>query len=130
MSIKLNKELAYKTILNERGHPHSTSIELLEEILNQYQLKLVPNQHDTEENMIDSALKGKGWETNYKYFKEKFCYSYAKVRYGFWRLEAYNLIERKVILAPKGQKAKGSSICILLNLKNIKKLLSIKNTID
>lgn len=126
MSIKLNKELAYKTIINERGHPHSTSVELLEEILSQYQLELILDPHNHEKNIVDSPLKKTGWKTNYKHFKEKFNHSYAKVRYGFWRLEAYDLIVRKiVVLPPKGKKIGGSDLYILLDLKNVKKLLDI-----
>ena len=43
--LKLNKELAYETIVTPKGKPHATAIILLADIINQYKLKLIPTEN-------------------------------------------------------------------------------------
>lgn len=124
MTIKLNRDLAYETIINKHNNPHIASINLLDEIISQHQLQLVPNP-DNEEEMTLYSLLVDGWKVGYKYFKEKYGLEYAQARYSFRKLEKYNLIVRKQVhtgYKPSLNKA-GSEICIKLNLENIKKFL-------
>lgn len=126
MTIKLNRELCYKTIVNERGHPHSTSVELLEDIIDHYQLELIANPDNSKQMILYSPLN-EGWKVNYKFFKEKYNFGHAKIRYAFRKLEKYDLIVRKQVLkAYVPMKAQGGSeIYIKLNLEKIIKLLKL-----
>jgi hypothetical protein len=124
MTIRLNKEACYKTIVNERGSPITTAVIILEEIVNNYQLQLASVPDNPKVQNLYSFLK-EGWITNYKYFEEKFSFKHHKTRYAFWKLEEYSLITRERVfygISSDGTKG-GSEIRLTLNLKNVQPLL-------
>jgi hypothetical protein len=126
MTIKLNKALASKKILNKRGSPQTTAVMLLEEIVSQYQLELITDPDNKSQQSLSSSLK-EGWKVNYQYFEEKFGYGHYKTRYAFRALEQHNLIKRERLLKPYQHAVSqgGSEIYIILNLANIKNFLDL-----
>lgn len=116
MTIGLDKEACYKTIINERGSPITTAIIVLEEIVNNYQLQSTLDNSKVQN--LYSSLEA-GWITNYKHFEEKFSFKRYKTRYAFWKLEEYSLITRERVfhgISSDGTKG-GSEIRLTLNLK-------------
>ena len=124
MTIKLNKVLAYEMIINRQGNPHLASIQLLEDIIDHYQLELVRHPDHPQQMILSSPLEA-GWQIDYQYFKAKYNFGHAKIRYAFRKLEQYDLMVRKRVLnAHIPFKAQGgSAVYIQLNLENIIKLL-------
>lgn len=122
MTIKLNRDLAYKAIVNAQGNPMTSSIIILEEIVNNYQLQLITDSDN--QSKLYSPLED-GWHVDYKYFTEKLGFKRFKTRYAFWKLEEYSLIKRVIVKPTKGTKAMGSDLYLKLNLESIKNLLDI-----
>lgn len=124
MTLKLNRDLAYKTIINKHNNPHIASINLLEEIIDQHHLRHVPNPDNIKEMILYSPLVD-GWKVGYKYFKEKYELEYAQARYAFRKLEQYNLISRHRIFKSYKPSIKegGSELYIKLNLETIKNFI-------
>lgn len=78
MTIRLDKALASKTILNKRGSPQVTAVMLLEEIVSQYQLELREDTNNNGNQLLYSPLEG-GLKINYQYFTDKFGYGYFSI---------------------------------------------------
>lgn len=127
MTIKLNRALAHEIIINQQGNPHVTSIKLLEDIIEHYQLELINHPDHPQQMILSSPLKS-GWRINYQYFKAKYNFERAKTRYAFRKLEQHHLMTReRVLSAHIPFKAQGGSeIYIKLNLENVIKLLTIQ----
>lgn len=126
MSIRLNKELCYRIIVNKRNTPHTVAITLLEEVIDKSQLQVKTAVTASENKVLYSPLK-EGWKVDYKYFKEKYNFGHAKVRYAFRILEKYKLITRKRIVKayiPSVDKG-GSETYVKLDLEKIKYFLEM-----
>ena len=110
--LKLNKELAYKTIVTSTGNAYIAAIVLLEELIFQY--KLITSS----QGVITSELPD-GWFVNYPKLKQKINYNYSVVRDTLKILEKkHHLINRKRFFG-----GRGSSTKIYFNLENIKNFL-------
>ena len=116
--LKLNKELAYETIVTPKGKPHATAIILLADIINQYKLKLIPTENS--QKVIVSELND-GLIADYKSLEKKLNYNYGVVKEAIKILEKYKLLTKKQFYP--NINSKGSYTRIYLNLTTLKNFL-------
>lgn len=113
---KLDKKLAYKTILYKSESPHTSALTILEEVINNYQIEILNSIDNNESKILFSPLEKIGWRVSYKYFEEKFGFKHAKVRKALLKLESMELLKR--VCFP-------SALNLVLDLKRIKIFLII-----